>query len=945
MSSSTSTPIFVPNSQEIAARISSLLMSVADIPLDDPLHLSVRVEIEKLYHPDVKPKVDSPMTIGTFLEDFEKADSMEKRFSVVEKAEKAGLFLSNNQNSCAPHQWTFLDFIKLANEKLFRGKEGFYPDKTLEKICGCKWNWRFTQHICQIISKIFMVGELKCDEKDLIETFGSDNFYGFQGRSDINMLVGLNEVIKNIIEFFPKFTAHFEALAISIQTIVDVLNDRRARIVEETKKFVESELAYDLKPDLMSGLVSQYGHQFILVPTGTGSFMSYPITVLSVLKPESIKLLDRETCGVKSISNVNNISQVLDPEALTKEDISQIDIFLSENYPLYYQAMKIRMNHGDETPPKLKISPKILIRSHPEDQTRWLKSYRIRRLGKPEIVNIYYALNTDANHYSSGNIFNDDVKNPRAKLMEMICKSSRWARMPNIQAMKQAEPYEAIGLNYLIQCDPTLLDDQLVVQQIFTTPEYFNVIGSMRNIMTRVPEFFDNQSSNVTFWSAMIGLEYAHIGSDFVVDENSPFIFRADDPCANFVSRGPEIQEAVLSHVTHGISELIDYSTGACVSGSMISAALQYLKRPNMVTLERNYPRIFTKLMIDGKVYTYDPKNKELNAKATKVYTSLRNCLRSIDRGYLLFDVRLEDDIVTLKVFLPDSPPKLVENTLFKLFVEEMINGNIFHTFTFKMTPGCDMDVPVCNDVGEVDGRMVFDLMTKLQKIYPSVALRVITKNRTSPLYQITSDDLMDYLNGFRNIEVYPSLSGKQQIVSYHLNPVRAWKGNLPGIYMTASAVYSHSHNDITHHHYFAGKSSPYHTIDKYWARGFSLFLDGYAYLREKVDMDDPTHDISELKNDHQFALIGDFNVLSFLLFKNGTHSENLESYFSPRTCPLRGLSPHRENYYVPYPCSSSSARSWALYRMARKNRSIVFGEDEIHEGALDPKVSPDGSC
>jgi hypothetical protein len=511
---------------------------------------------------------------------------------------------------------------------------------------------------------------------------------------------------------------------------------------------------------------------------------------------------------------------VISGRHLLEEEVRELIKVFAHMYPLF---TLISLNPTIETI----ASPQFILGSNEKARMDWINSYRLRHTGDPEIINAYYGSNEEEARLGS-NMAKEllDQNKPTEALLAEIRYNSRWAYMPDKKLLPK-DSFESDTVIRFIEEHPEFLENLELVKTLIATPAYHAAFCHFKD-KHLIPHGVLRRYSTGMPTAAMLltGLEYLHASGDLPVSESSPFVFRADNPFIKFTSEKPEAQDKILTIVTNGISDMIDYSRGAYLSGSMISAALEFLLHPDCFKLHSNYPTIYTRLVADEPHAAYD---------------SLRKKIQALQAGTATFQ------------FLRDGK---------ELRLQVLEEGETSY-FNFVLEPGCDIDVPVTSQNPEDIRHVAMDLFTKMATRWPGTQLQMVTKNRTQPMYRIVTNDIEDRLSGFRDVEIYPATEARSQIVSYHVNAVRGWKGSLPGIYMTTTCVIGHLHKTTTHHHYFAGKAKPWQVIDKYSTRGFRSKLANYGEYRAHVDESDPAWNFKYVDFTSSVGLVGNFNILA----------------------------------------------------------------------------------
>lgn len=504
----------------------------------------------------------------------------------------------------------------------------------------------------------------------------------------------------------------------------------------------------------------------------------------------------------------------------------------------------------------------IINKFHLSEKSQFEASRQVRHMGEPEIVNIHCSNNSGESEDAEELAEKGDFEEALRTQMRF---SSRWVMMPYPNLIiTQNNPESDAFYEILKVFTPESLEIDKTSELLLNTPVYFPTFCRLKNEKKLAyPQF------NHRLFTHLESIEYAFVSAKLPFSEESMCVFGLDNPFIQFTSATPEQQDKALSFVTHGISDMIDYSRGAYLSGSMIAATIQYIRNGNLHDLESNYPRVYTELITANLKKRPDV----LNSESVPIKDMLRHSLIAfnLNRGWVNLNLSFEMASKYLKakfVFaesfsLPIDDETLLEYKMKNVNLDMLIAIHRLMTsykslvFHFQFRPGCDIDVPVDSTNPNNVMNVAVDLFTKMSMKWPGCYLDIQTKNRKAPMYRIVTRSMRDRFNGFRDVEIYPSSHPPSQIATYHVNAVRVWKGSKPGIYATISAIIGHTNMLTTHYHYFAGKSEPWDVIDKYSTRGFRCGIFRYNELRkylngfEYVDM--PSN----------VGLIGQYNILA----------------------------------------------------------------------------------
>lgn len=473
------------------------------------------------------------------------------------------------------------------------------------------------------------------------------------------------------------------------------------------------------------------------------------------------------------------------------QEHNRIMAIIENKYPVYMMRKHI---------PHFVITFPTIHELHRNECNEWLKSHCLRRMDRPEVVDTHVEVESTDSLITQSEI--------EQALRDLIKRRSRWVSIPDPKLIQTKINVEAAAVMKLFKDEPS------IVRTLLDTPVLFPAFTSLK-CQRKI-----SRGSTHDFLS-LIALEYAHVAGKIPFSEKNMCVSRLDNPFFGLIKMTPENQDKALSLVTHGISDMIDYSKGAYLSGSMIAAAIQYIKNGDLQKLEANYPRVYTELCPE-----YDKSD-------------LRRCIfaKTIGLATVSFSVKEEKLIVTFEF---DPSKEVVSSNYFSFDIYRLgkaaAESKYPKQFAFTFAPGCDIDILVEVNESKPDNvkMIAVDLLGKMAKKWPGAYLRIITEKHTTPMFRITIDDMKARFAGFRDLKIYPSADPPSQIATYHVTAVRAWKSIFPGIYATASAFQGHN-SMITDHHHFTRKSQPWEVLDKYATRGFKVDISGYNELRTRM--------------------------------------------------------------------------------------------------------------
>lgn len=531
--------------------------------------------------------------------------------------------------------------------------------------------------------------------------------------------------------------------------------------------------------------------------------------------------------------------------------------YTREHYPITSMLIRERKIIED-----VFIQSSLVLSNHTSSRERWTKSFKQRDIEHPNVLVEYTS--SVGSVGSSGGSSSNPLCDAENRLRDHMRASSYRSYMPDPELVDTNDYHESTSLTEILEKNvkyaKKFLDISDVISTLAETPEYHQTFTHFKNVHLLGK---DTSYINARVFESMKGLEDISVAKKEVICTEDPFVFRLDNPLCALTDVTPEQQNKILSYVTFGISDMIDYSKGAYLSGSMISAAIQFIKNRDIFLLESNYPRVYTNFEGDSEAYhilraylygLIDSPNARLHIERIEGDT----ITASFSFGEVA-DRRFRDHHLYYNGGFLDIPEEITRKS--REFAAKGVSG----TYMFKLVPGCDIDVPVNSSNPNNIKLVAVDLLEKMNAKWPGSVLEIVTENRQTPMYRITTRSIENRLRGFRDVEIYPSSDPISQIASYHVNAVRAWKGGEPGIYLTASAVLGHSFMETTNHRYFSGKDKPWLVVDKYATRGFRVRMWKYANLRREVgkyDLD-PSHDTRFINTTSSVGMYGKFSILA----------------------------------------------------------------------------------
>lgn len=297
--------------------------------------------------------------------------------------------------------------------------------------------------------------------------------------------------------------------------------------------------------------------------------------------------------------------------------------------------------------------------------------------------------------------------------------------------------------------------------------------------------------------------EFDTVAHSRAVTEESPFIFKANDPYYQITEATDKQMEEALDFACGGWLKKLDLSR-SYITGSMICAVVGYFSQRHCSSLQEwleiFYPSIYTDLQDDH------------HGNETSLLSHLLTRKVKVEAQY-------HRDSRQLILTLNCSDEGDFKRTVCRYTEVDLFNAR--GRFRFLLSPGVDVDIAV-----ETQDRQDFEEIahrhfSAIKDVWPVARLNRIDKSSGNFMYRVESERFDDYLSGFRSVEIY--MNDRRGIVTHHLAPVRSWKGPLSGIYCSASAMEAFATQTIREFHYFAGKAHPWQTILKYMQRGFHL--------------------------------------------------------------------------------------------------------------------------
>lgn len=231
------------------------------------------------------------------------------------------------------------------------------------------------------------------------------------------------------------------------------------------------------------------------------------------------------------------------------QEKNRIMAIVENKYPVY--MMQRHMAH-------YKITPHVIQALHSSESMEWLKSRCLRRMDHPEVMDTY--VETEPVDQAA-------TQNEIERALRVLMKRRfHWVTIPDPNLIQTKDNVESATIEKMFQ------DNSQFVQMLLEIPTLFPAFAKLKNTRKIT------QSTTNDLLSLM-ELEYAHVAGKIPFSETNMCVGCLDNPFFRFTKMSPENQDKALSLVTHGISDMVDYSKGAYLAGSMIVAAIQYIKK------------------------------------------------------------------------------------------------------------------------------------------------------------------------------------------------------------------------------------------------------------------------------------------------------------------------------------------------------------------------------
>ena len=269
-----------------------------------------------------------------------------------------------------------------------------------------------------------------------------------------------------------------------------------------------------------------------------------------------------------------------------KQDYAVMVKYLREHFPLF------SLTSFERHPDLIFVNHGTFTNHHELERHIFSSSTSVRSVDRPDIVNIYHSAHDESVYIWQSKQPTTQTLTPEEILIDHMQTRAKWVSMPDIKLL-EVPKFESHAAIKLLSLNRDLLRNVNVIISLASTPSYIDAFTLYKNLHEiEIGSFYPH-----TFlFRHLQNLEKMYVYGNKTIEESLPFVFRIDNPVCCLTDISPETQDKILSHVTFGISDMIDYSRGAYLSGSMISAAIQFIKNGDYFLLESNYPRVHTEL-------------------------------------------------------------------------------------------------------------------------------------------------------------------------------------------------------------------------------------------------------------------------------------------------------------------------------------------------------------
>lgn len=306
-------------------------------------------------------------------------------------------------------------------------------------------------------------------------------------------------------------------------------------------------------------------------------------------------------------------------------------------------------------------------------------------------------------------------------------------------------------------------------------------------------------------------------GNVIPVTEESSFILRlSSHPVSRMLHFFDEDIDRFLDIALGGYLHRLDMSK-SYITGSMIAAVALFCR--------------------DGKKYTnfQDYVNKFYPSSITRLikcsdefFTSneLMTLLEPKNKSFLFIEEEIVGEELVMKFSIH---PKFSDKSDFSSAgLNRIRNKGETLVASFSLHRGCDVDICVATDDMVELKQIAENHFSVISVRWPNSKFREISRKKGTFIYEIYSDDILDYFDGFRDVQIY-SATGcdpRNRIITHHVPCVRGWRGSKPGIYMASSfykLMRGGNESEVNEVSYVAGKKKPFEIVLKWMHRGIKF--------------------------------------------------------------------------------------------------------------------------
>lgn len=362
---------------------------------------------------------------------------------------------------------------------------------------------------------------------------------------------------------------------------------------------------------------------------------------------------------------------------------------------------------------------------------------------------------------------------------------------------------------------------------------YFNEIEDFARTVKKCPTLYVPSSVDIyDYVKNVLRYESSYYFDDSVSDINdSNLMVVAPAQVLSGYDHADEFR-AMNTFVGGYLSEL-DLSK-SMITGSAVCAVISALSNhvSPKVLFDRHYPSTYTKLVCDKEDFVV-----------------INVLLRFLHKFYPN-DVSCEfsDDCSEVSMtLLPDVIDKMGKKEHIDFLHNEIKYLNIneiksackrYESFKFKIVPGVDVDIAIDTQDKDEFTQICQKHYEVIKSHYPSAVLTKIDRSGGSFIYEVTTENMLEYIGGFRNVQLF--MCNRLTIAKFHLPMVRGWFtkiGDGLGIRCTRSCAWSHRTHEIVNMHFFSTNKNKLDILIKYMDRGFTLPYNGTnRIIHQKID-------------------------------------------------------------------------------------------------------------